>query len=62
MYIKVIKQGCVICNGDVSGNSRLRYLCKKCNISYKYTDLNKKEVVEIKTDNNKLNWVSKEKS
>ena len=60
MYVKIIKNGCVICSGDVSGNSKYRYLCIKCNISYKYNDLISKEISEIRTDNPKLNWKYKE--
>lgn len=53
MLIKVIEEGCPICNGEVRGNYKSKYFCKKCNILYRYSQLKKPhKIKEIITDNN----------
>ena len=37
--IKTIKHGCLICNGDVKGNVKAKYFCKKCNILFTHETL-----------------------
>ncbi len=59
MYVKIIKQGCPICKGDVKGNFTNRYLCIKCNVSFKYTHLLSKKITGLKTDDPKLEWMDK---
>ena len=34
MTIRTIKNGCIICGGDVRGNREMKYLCSRCNILY----------------------------
>ncbi len=62
MYIKTIKKGCPICKGDVKGNYTHRYLCLKCNVSFKYIHLDSKDVEKVETDNPRLNWKEQEKN
>ena len=62
MYIKTINNACQLCNSGVKGNNKIRYLCKECNVSYKYSDLKNKQITKITTNNPKLNWLEKNKT
>ncbi len=33
--VQTIKNGCIICNSDIKGNSQLGYYCKNCNLIFK---------------------------
>ncbi|MFT4261561.1 MAG: hypothetical protein ACMXX9_03980 [Candidatus Woesearchaeota archaeon] len=59
MYVQVIKKGCPICESDVAGNTRIKYLCLNCNLLFNFKDLNSKKIEEVKTDNPKLDWTKK---
>lgn len=59
MYVKIIKNSCPICRSDTAGNQKAMYLCKKCNILFKFNHLVNKKVTQIITDNQKLDWSKK---
>ena len=59
MYVKVIEEGCPVCKGEVRGNDRIKYLCKKCSLIFRFKELSGKKVKEIITTKKKLDWTKK---
>ena len=44
--VETIEEGCPICGGDVKGNDRYRFFCKRCNVLYDRKHLARKRVEE----------------
>ena len=53
MTIYKVEKGCILCQGDVIGNEKQGYLCKRCNILYSEENLVGKEKTEYKDFNPK---------
>lgn len=55
MRIKVVDNGCPVCSGEVRGNVKLLYFCKKCNLLFRSKELNPdKKIRGLVSDDGKI--------